>query len=442
MPIELQAAHVLVASIMCVFCGCSLRQLALRNYHPLHLAQLCHCGFTLAPLFLEAALGPPTYKIFIFMRQVNESAETWVIYYLYVLATSFLFWYYSKSNDARSLSVDNAAAFARSGAFRSWHVEKMMYAGLAFPVVFALLSPAPSSWLKYGTILGLQGTSANEGYVNTLYASTYVAILAAASLIVLKRPRYFHLAAIIVFSSAAMWVNGKRNILLLGVVSLLTALRISSLMTKRVFIGVLTVAGVAFAVYSQWYQSSYRPTLAARDTSYEMLRMDYGRDSDIRMAIFAELHSGDVKILEYRGQTLLFDMLFFIPRSLWAEKPRPYYHYITSTALMEPPQIRTWGITTTILGEVIANLGWPGLLAGPYLIIVIAQFGYRLRDRIVTLVTGIICVLFLSIHIAGFTLVWTIWIAFVLRALSGRRRWGVVEAAQPGGGGRMVRRMA
>jgi hypothetical protein len=150
--------------------------------------------------------------------------------------------------------------------------------------------------------------------------------------------------------------------------------------------------------------------------------MDFVRDADVRIALFAELEDATTPILEYRGQSALFDALFFVPRTLWGDKPNPYYFYITSTAVGGLRVYRTWGIETTILGEAIANFGPAGLIFGPLFLITIAAIGYRPDNPFLNLFTCVICTLFMSIQLAGFPVLWSAWCLLMANDLSGRVR--------------------
>ena len=258
-------------------------------------------------------------------------------------------------------------------------------------------------------------TADNELFVNVLYWSTYLAVVGACGLIIAHNALGASHAIVFLFVGAALWLNGKRNIVVLTVLLVMISFRIARIASPRAFSVILCALLVAFLIFSQWYQKHYRPVLAAFDTTYEAARMDFGRDSDIRMAIFAELHPNTRQILPNRGDSFLFDLLYFVPRSVWPAKPRPYYYYITAVALKQPLTARAWGITTTILGESIANAGFFGFLLGPLIVIGIGKIGYSPEDPFLNLLTGLICTLFLSIHLAGFTVLWTAWCLLVIR---------------------------
>jgi hypothetical protein len=190
---------------------------------------------------------------------------------------------------------------------------------------------------------------------------------------------------------------------------------------RRIFIvGGLTVVGYSF--FSQWYQATYRGAFLSDAALYDSLRLDIGRDTDIRLAIASELHPTLPPILEYRCQGLLFNALFFIPRKYWEEKPRPYYHYATMRALGGGYRtLLSWGLTTSWLGEAIANCGWLGMLLGPIALAFFCRIGDRCRDPVMTLLTALNGALLLEVHMSAFLPLLIIWLVLVITHRSPRR---------------------
>lgn len=100
------------------------------------------------------------------------------------------------------------------------------------------------------------------------------------------------------------------------------------------------------AVFSSSYQSNIRyDDLKINSSSevYKNVRVDFSRDDRVKMTIYSELYPDRMKILDYRGQSIVFDLTMFIPRSIWEEKPWPYAVYFTSAMLMMPTQYIGWG---------------------------------------------------------------------------------------------------
>lgn len=150
-------------------------------------------------------------------------------------------------------------------------------------------------------------------------------------------------------------------------------------------------------------------------TFYVNSRIDYGRDSVIKQAIFAELNPDRLRILEYRGQSLVFYSLFFVPRSLWPGKPYPYAVYVTAAMMRAPLRDYRWGVTTSILDEAIANFGWAGLVIGPMIPARICAVGDRRRSPFVAILTVTIASLLLVLHATAFIPLILLWILLVWR---------------------------
>jgi hypothetical protein len=173
---------------------------------------------------------------------------------------------------------------------------------------------------------------------------------------------------------------------------------------------------IAMGAYSYIYQLIYRGhNLEDNDRWYENFRMDYGRDDRIKLAIFAELHPETVRILDYRGQSLVFYAAYAVPRALWPDKPYPYAVYATSAiAMFDTPRQLGWGLTTSVFDEAIANCSWAGMLLGPALILLICRIGEACRNNMVTTLTALIACMFLAVHLNAFMVLFLIWAGMVI----------------------------
>jgi hypothetical protein len=428
MPIDLLLPLQILLVVTCGWCGWQRGMAIARgSYHPLNVVTVVHAWFSTASVVMQWLWGTPSYQVFLHLRAVNDSRPTWIAYYSFSTAVCLAFNLAARHFE-RKARVRESTPLGEVRFEATRRDKVLMWIGLISPLVAALFSPDDRIWSHYAAVLDLQPNAELATFVNVLYWATYIAVLSACGLILAGEKRPAYLIPICVFTFAALWLNGKRNIVILATVLILLSLRIRGILSKRgvYLFGLVGLAG--FLGYSQWYQGRYRPIVSSFDTYYEMARMDFSRDADIRMALYAELEEVASPILGYRGQGLLFDLFFFIPRSVWEDKPLPYYFYITSTALQEPRVYRTWGIATTFLSEAIANLGLAGLIVGPLFIICIAVSGYRPDNPFLTIFTCVICTLFLSIHLAGFTVLWSAWCVFVASSLLTRRRSEVAYA--------------
>jgi hypothetical protein len=173
------------------------------------------------------------------------------------------------------------------------------------------------------------------------------------------------------------------------------------------------VAVLIVSIFSSSYQTGVRGGTSDFEEVYEGFRVDYGRDSNIKMAIFAELYPQELQILEYRGESLFFYLTMYIPRQSWPEKPMPYRHYVTSAAFMIPPKLWTWGLTTSFLEEAIANFSWFGMILGPSLISIICRVGDSRSNPLISPLTVLVAILFLAIDLSAFSPLFFIWLMMI-----------------------------
>ena len=121
-----------------------------------------------------------------------------------------------------------------------------------------------------------------------------------------------------------------------------------------------------------------------------------------------------MQILEYPGQSLLFNATMPVPRKLWPDKPLPYAQYVTAAALERKAGIYPGGLTTSWLEEALANFYWLGLLLGPFLFVVVCRFGDSAQNTMVTVMTSLIAVLFLTVQLTAFLSLAVFWVFLTL----------------------------
>ena len=153
------------------------------------------------------------------------------------------------------------------------------------------------------------------------------------------------------------------------------------------------------------------------DLLYNNFRIDLGRDDVIKLAIYAELNPNRVQILDYSGQSLWFNCVCFIPRSLYPDKPWPYAVYVTSAHLMHTrARPLGWTMTTSWLDESIANLSWAGMAIGPALFPIICRLGDRSSSRLTQILTILVGSLFLVVQLIAFLPLFALWIVSLIMA--------------------------
>ena len=250
-------------------------------------------------------------------------------------------------------------------------------------------------------------------------ASTVIVTIAAAALVGGDKRPWRCLMLVAPCVAAAVWLNGKRSVLAVAVIMMMTGLWLNGRLRGRKILIAAAVSVLLIASFSYWYQLTVRgidPFIAANSDVYENFRIDYARDSRVKMAIFAELHPSTMSILEFRGQSLIFYATAYIPRTMWPGKPLTYACYFTSAMLGSSPQDSGWGMTTSIFDEAIANGSWLGLLAASLVIGILCRIGDSCSDVLVFLLTAIVASLLLTVELVAFAPLVLIWVTMIVRA--------------------------
>jgi len=358
------------------------------------------------PILLDIVMGVPEYAFTPGLRYGATSETTNAVYDLFVMSCPVFWWYTSRSffPASRYLVVSPGR-----------RAQRVLYLLLASPLLALVFAPQRGVYLRYAAILGNNLSGESRDYYAIIATLTVISLAAGVGLLLIHRNFVRALFLILPFMALAMWLQGKRSIVALGFLLIWTAAWMRGFLTRSraITFGILCV--IAFAGYVAWYEATFRPDAVANSYStYENSRIDYGRDHDLKSAIFCELDDSD-KILDYRGQSMLFDLTMYVPRSVWPDKPWPYPMYLTAYALQiqtQREELET-EITTSLLDEAVANFGWAGLLLGPVVFALLCRVCDHSPDPLVKVVGVLLACLFLTVNLSAFMPLMLAWFLYL-----------------------------
>lgn len=393
----------------------SLRRVVLGDRSTILLVFPVFYIFFVLPLLYDLMLGVPSYADEPGFVYAERDVAVNAIYCLFLSLVPIIWSRFLRSGSNRCLQSERALRKLR-------RFRLPLFIALLLPLVLVCWAPDPSLYQQYGFVLtenlgqSLTDISQFHSYV---MASTFVATIAAAGLVAGARYPLRCLVLVAPFVAAAVWLNGKRAVLAVAIIMMMTSLWLCGRLRGRKMLVASAISILLVACFSYWYQLTLRdmgPSITANDDLYENFRVDYSRDSRVKMAIFGELHPSSLSILEFRGQSLLFYATAYIPRAIWPTKPLTYACYFTSAMIGSSPRDWGWGMTTSIFDEAIANGGWLGLLAAPFIIGFLCRLGDSCSDALVFLLTAIVASLLLTVELVAFGPLFLIWVMMVVQA--------------------------
>lgn len=137
----------------------------------------------------------------------------------------------------------------------------------------------------------------------------------------------------------------------------------------------------------------------------------YSRMINLKTSLYDCLNG--MNILDYIGETILFNIFFFIPRTFWPTKPVMYVKYFTAYAVRgDSLAFLNWNFQVNIWSEFVSNFGLLGIILGCFFLYKIVEIAEK-SDNIFSI---LLCTAFICLYnMYGFeNTVAEIWILLIL----------------------------
>jgi hypothetical protein len=403
--------NVLTFLWLAAWAGFALWNMAKGRHYSINVLIVLHFLYSgVAPL-LDVVLGQPDYRLFPGFSTASRDLLASVVTDLYVCICPVLWWWVGRFPVPGGGKPKDLAEFLYCTPLRvlAWCV-------FLIPPLLVLTSPDPSNYATYANILTEEFQTNDDVIFWDQFVQMWAlgCVLAAALLLLAPGAGFRTLALLALPMAVNGYLEGKRWFVAVNLLLVMYVLwRWGALRGWRLLVGG-TVAIAAMGGFSTWYQYEYRgEKMKNEEDVYEYSRLDYSRDHSVKLTVYAELNPEEGKILEYRGQSIVFQLLFFVPRKLWPGKPYPYGVYPTARALEQEPDYFGWGLTTSFLEESIANFSWLGLLVGPLTLAWACRVGDSCGNALIQLFTIMLTCLLLSVESQSFLIAIVAWIFFV-----------------------------
>lgn len=360
------------------------------------------------PLGLDLTVGMPGYSEQPGFSVSAHNAYVRLLYCVFVFIVPLTWLWTTKRH--------NGMLFTKSPAW----VNLMLRLSSLLPVLLVLAAPDPSLYLKYAGIMSGNAPINVLVFHIVVSMATMIAVLCAAGRCLVGSISKRMIIEVAFAMAIASWINGKRYIVAEALLFAILALWYRGAVTGKKLVWTM-LAGIFFlSAFSVTYQLSVRNISyvgSSTDEATDGARVDFTRDSRVKMVIYSELYPEKMQILQYRGQNLFYYASLPIPRSFWKDKPYPYAMYFTSAMLNIYPHDLGWGMTTGIFDETIANCGLMGMIIGPLLIRWLCAIGNSLTGWSVHILTCVVGSLLLSVQLAAFVPLMAIWLIAVAKGI-------------------------
>lgn len=310
-----------------------------------------------------------------YIYQAMTDANTTFVYDGACIIISLLFYYFSKKNKAKLTLRERFQVGNKTK--RHTFARIIGFLLLIIPLLAAYLM-APNKDV-YNTFSYFFTTRYSEFSIEYLYHREVIlhsTLLSIIGLIVFyyNRTKTSLINNLIVTIGIVgmTWMDGKRAILVYALFGILVVDYLQgNLQNKKDVIKkvsfFLLITFSYFFIYAQITQKAADSTFFRSYTGY------FSRLSCLKVAIYDVLYTDN--ILTSIGQTIPFDVFFFIPRSIWVDKPVAYCYYYTAYALTGDGSNQVHvNHLVNIWTEFTSNFGLLGILIAAVLLIKLAKW--------------------------------------------------------------------
>ncbi|MGY3815706.1 O-antigen polymerase [Globicatella sulfidifaciens] len=386
------------------------------NLRIAYIALLIFQAVFVFPIVLEWFFGIQdySYKSPGFHMALNDS-KTNVIYSLFVIITPIIFYISGKKNRSKGIIIEDIRS-----TILNLRVKRELYVIgvilMFLPFMLALIAPSPEKYLfEYAYFQKFRDLATNPElwyHRNIMRIGEIVSLLSILMTKLFSKNTKFNNFLIYFAAIITGILNGKRTLLAFIIFEILAVDILKSPkgrfpLKRIVFSGLFIIIfflGYAFLIDKH----------TANVTTIDNLRLYFFRDVDVKFSIYALLNPEQYKVLDYWGQSYLFNIIFYIPRSLWQNKPYPYDTYVTAAALgYQPGTLISWNFQTSIFGEALSNLGWFGI---PFSLALINKF-IKISERSKNPIINVLCLFILMFsfmnHFGSWRNYFIIWLILV-----------------------------
>lgn len=295
------------------------------------------------------------------VSSVMADSLAYNIYLIFVIILLPVLWY-KKPNKKMNCNKSDSPSSGFNNKYNKKIADSLFILSFV-PIVFLLLSPSYIIVLFLGF-----GSSFVQSGVSALVSDTPFQISLYAFCIFLtvcpkkdKRVIWFSLIALL-----SIYMIGKRYAVVETCILVIIALYLSDKINVKTFLRIVKILVPFCFIFLYVYTSSIK---GVSDLGMlDFFDVTLARDYNVVYAIYCELYN--ISILNYRFETILYNLFIFIPRSLWVFKPYPYAMSLSYSMMgYHPPYSYslTWATTTEIFGEFIANLSIAGIFVAIFL---------------------------------------------------------------------------
>ncbi|MBO5319323.1 MAG: oligosaccharide repeat unit polymerase [Ruminococcus sp.] len=386
--------------------GCTVKKMIQRRINILYLTCAAFyliqvLPFTLLKIFRFEDLYKNRYPV---IYTAITDTDTIYLYCAFIfIVMTMLYFAAGKTWEIRPIEFDYRVSNSKTNTIISFLLVILMFS----PLIVFLLAPNPKIYLSFSYFqTNIYNADSIEYVFHRSFVRSIVLVSFGSTLLhyyrETKNRSVLTYLAIFLFT----WMDGKRAFFAFSLIGILIMdwikeeYRTNIRLLRKVIIFAVIVA--IYFVYQGNAAGKSSDISALLDYEFYFSRM-----SSVMVALYDTNHGWSM--LEYHGQSIVYNLFFFIPREMWNNKPVMFCRYYTEYAIGVSGI--GWNLLVNIWTEAIANFGFVGSILGVFFYRIIARISEKADDKYIYLLGMVFCVFY---TVFGFELFTTIlWVAWI-----------------------------
>lgn len=373
----------------------SVKRVTSGKYSLIHISIFAFWLMQILPLLVEIVVGVDIiFKSFPTMYQAMIDENVGLIYDGLVIGMIYILYFWAEKLCQNHVKKPSVLINFRNMSINMGG-KMLLFAGMfVLPIIVVLLAPNSLVYLKFAYFYTEPSYDIAERLFHTdvmVYAG-YIAFGCTMLQYLYRSESKISenmdiLAAIILFT----WLDQKRALLtfsLIGIIAIDIIKKGYKSKNQLIFKGIVfgAVAVTYFLIYSQVTGKGSESQFSFQYVLY------YSRMNCVKTAIY-DLLNGHT-MLEYNGQTILYNILFFVPRQYWIDKPVMFCKYFTAYAYGQNSlDFVPWNLHVNIWTEFLENFGFIGIPIAIVFVAVVANITEK-TDNVFVFLFGTVFVVF------------------------------------------------
>lgn len=381
-------------------------------------------GMQVMPLIVERFFGFDVINHIPSMKKALEDTQTGIIYDLLTIVTFFAFFIYDTKNETTINFYKDGRKKRIVSRYSETIATILRIMIFIIPSISIIMAPDPGVYFHYAYFYRFPyvvGGAVDVYHRLFISKANLVLLLVILATYYLRKSNKISKNIDVIFGIVIyIWINNKRASVLFALMGILA---IDFMKHKdRKDIECLIRKAILFALFVITYFIAYSKITGkgSNDPALLTYMLYFARDNAEKVAIYDRIYTKSV--LNYPGETIIFDVFFWVFRRYWPEKPFPYTKYYTGYAYNGDGMI--WmghNLQANIWAEYVSNFGIMGHLLALIVVFAIIKISTKSNDLFVKLF-GLLFVIFYFLN-AFESMLYVVSVLWICSILKSKVKW-------------------